>query len=45
MIKQSKATNEDAYARLILVQHWFEELNASADPLRIALAAAPSRNA
>ena len=26
MIKQSKATNEDAYARLILVQHWFEEL-------------------
>ena len=26
MIKQSPATNEDAYARLILVQHWFEEL-------------------
>ena len=26
MIKQSAATNENAYARLILVQHWFEEL-------------------
>ena len=26
MIKQSTATNENAYARLILVQHWFEEL-------------------